>query len=466
MNTELVNENFEKKDYHIIVKISSDYYNAFITIDASDYSMELTKEELIAALKTKKVVFGIDDSALQSIIDDPENAEKILVASGIKHEHGKNSIITNKFSDASLKPKIKADGTVDFKNTNFVHSIKQSEIIATKSAITLGVNGTTVTGMTIRARDGKLANFKFGKNVELADEGMSIIASIDGSLKFEGLKVLVIEVLVINGDVGIKTGNISFSGKIIINGTITSGFTVETQDSIEINGVVESSEILAGDDIIINGGVQGNDDCLIKAGGDIKGTYFNNCRLVAGGNINADSIMHSDVMCDETITVRGKKGLITGGTYVARHHIVASVIGSEIGTITKLQLGITNEIMVTFQELASKVKEYKLNISKLKKAFDILKKQKSIRPNDAKIAELYESTQMSIMDYSEKLKIVMTDFVKVNDLIEKLRDVYAKGEMIHPGVRIKIGNSHYNVKTDLVMVKITKDHGEIVLRSF
>ena len=466
MNTELINENFEKNDYHIIVKMSSNYYSAFITIDASDYNMKLTKEELVSALNNKKIVYGIDSSALQSIIDNPESAEKVLVASGINHEHGSDSVITNNFSSESIKPKLKADGTVDFKNTNFVHPIRKGEVIATKSEITSGVSGITVTGMTIKARDGKQINFKFGKNVELSEDEMSIIASIDGSLKFEDSKISIVEVLVINSDVGIKTGNISFSGKIIINGTVTSGFKVETKDSIEINGVVESAEILADDDILINGGVQGNDDCLIKAGGDIKGTYFNNCKIVAGGNINADSIMHSDVICDETITVRGKKGLITGGTYVARHHIVANVIGSEIGTITKLQLGITNEIMDEFQELAGKVKEYKMSISKLKKAFEILKKQKKVRPNDKKIGELYDSTQMSIMDYSEKLKNVMTDFVKINDLIEKLRDVYAKAEMIHPGVRVKIGNSHYNIKTDLLMVKITKNHGEIVLVSF
>lgn len=60
----------------------------------------------------------------------------------------------------------------------------------------------------------------------------------------------------------------------------------------------------------------------------------------------------------------------------------------------------------------------------------------------------------------------MVDFKEINDLIEQLRDVYAKANTIHPGVRVKIGNSHYNVKNELIKAKIIKDHGEIVLTSF
>lgn len=455
------------KPYKLHVKIADDYYHAYLTVDADDFNFRLTKEEVIKALAEKKVSFGLNPNAIEYVINNPDKADNIEVATGIEHEHGVDSKIIH---EIDLKNEFKAvekeDGTVDFKNTNFVQTVKKGQVLAYKTPATEGKVGTTVTGMAIKAKDGKLGNFKFGKNVTLSEDGMQIMAACDGTIKLEGVKVSVIEVLEIFTDVGVKTGNIAFSGRIIIRGNVTSGYKVETQDSIEIYGVVESSEILAGGEIIISGGVQGNDDCLIRAGGDIKSNYFNNCKVIAGGDIVTDSIMHCDIVCDKSITAKGRKGLILGGQYVARHHVTAKTLGTEIGTITKFQLGITNEIMLEFQDLAEKVKDYKSNVSKLRKAYEILTKQKKIKVDDPKINEMYASTKASLDDYNIKLKTAMVDFKNINELIEKLRDVYVKAETIYPGVRVKIGNSHYSVKTEIARAKIIKDHGEIVLTSY
>lgn len=460
-------ENVIEKSYRIIIKLSSDYYHAFITVDADEYNFSLTKQEIIDELKLKKVTFGINPNVIEQVIANPENVEHLEIATGIIHEHGLDSKLIYKIdTNQDLKPSENADGTVDFKNMNFAQSVNKGDILVEKTPIIVGKNGTTVTGMNIKARDGKILNFKFGKNVALSEDEMSIHSTVDGTLKLEGIKVSVVEILEIFTDVGVKTGNISFTGKVIIRGNVTNGFKVETPDDIEINGVVESADIIAGGNILINGGVQGNDNSLIKSNGDIKSNYFNNCKVIANGSIHADSIMHSEIICDETINVTGKKGLIMGGSCTARHYIIAKTVGSEMGTITKFQLGITNEIMNNFQELAVKIKDYKDNISKLKKAFDILKKQKTIKPDDQKISDLFTNTQSSLIDYTDKLKVTMNEFKEVNELIEKLKDVYLKADTIYPGVRVKIGNSHYNVKNDLIRTKITKAHGEVILKDY
>lgn len=462
-----MSETIEKKPYKLYVKLSNDYYHAYLTIDADHYDFKITKEDIVAALKEKNVVFGLDPKAIQYVIDNPDKADSVEVATGITHEHGVNSeIIFEVETDTDLKPQLKEDGTVDFKSTNFVHNVKKGQVLARKTEATPGKNGTTVTGMVIKGREGKLANFKFGKNVALTEDEMAIVASCDGTIKMSGIKISIVEVLEIFSDVGIKTGNISFSGRVIIRGNVISGYSVETADTIEIYGVVESAQLIAGGDIIISGGVQGNDDCLIQAGGFVKSNFMNNCKVIAGGSVTADSMMHCDVISDDTIHATGKKGLILGGSYISRHHIIGDTIGTDIGTITKLQLGITNEIMTEFQQLASDIKDYKSNVSKLKKAVDILTKQKKVRPDDEKILAMYESSNNALKDYNEKLKKAMMDFKVVNDLIEQLHDVHVKAKTIYPGVRIKIGNSHYNIKDPLVNAKIIRTHGEIILTSF
>lgn len=457
----------EQKPFNIIVKLSNDYYKAFISVELIDPEAKPTKDDIMEALKDKKVVFGIDPNTVDFIVRNPEKVDMIEVANGIEHKHGIDSKITYKVDiTADLKPKKNEDGTVDFKNMDYAQSVTKGQVLAVKTPITLGENGTTVTGMIIKAKDGKMNNFKFGKNVTVTDDEMSIVSAVDGTLKVEGYKLSVIEVLEIFSDVGVKTGNISFSGKVVIRGSITSGFKVETPDSIEVYGVVESAEVIAGGDITISGGVQGNDKCTIKATGNIKSNYFNNCNVIAGGDITTDSMMHCEVVCDGTITAKGRKGLIMGGSYTARHHIFAKTIGAEIGTITKLQLGITNEIMEEFQDLAEKMKDCKSNISKLNKAFVILKKQKQVKPDDLKIAEMYNSTNRSMTEYNAELKKITIEFKRVNDLIEQLKDVSVKAETLNVGVRIKIGNTHYNVKNAILMVKVIKERGEIIIQSY
>lgn len=367
------------KPYKLYVKLSNDYYHAYLTVDADHFDFRLTKEEIMKALAAKKISFGVNPNAIDYIINNPDKAENIEVATGIEHEHGVDAQIIYEIDTSNeFKAAEKEDGTVDFKATNFVQTVKKGQVLAYKTMATPGKTGTTVTGMAIKAKDGKLGNFKFGKNVEQTEDGMQIIATCDGTIKLEGVKVSVIEVLEIFSDVGVKTGNISFSGRVIIRGNVTNGYKVETADAIEVYGVVESAELLAGGDIIISGGVQGNDDCIIKAGGDIKSNYFNNCQVIAGGEIITDSMMHCNVVCDQSITAKGRKGLILGGEYVARHHVIAKTIGTEIGTITKLQLGITNDIMMEFQELAANLKDYKANVSKLKKLMIFYRSRKRL----------------------------------------------------------------------------------------
>lgn len=455
------------KPYQIFVKLSSDYYHAFVTIEADDFNFRIAKEEIIKALNDRKVIFGIKQNVIDFIVENPDKVNSLEVATGIEHEHGSNASIVYDVDLANdLKPTQKEDGKVDFKDTNFVQSVKKGVVLAHMIPSTEGKPGTTVTGMSIRAKDGKPANFKYGSNVTLAEDGLSITADCDGTIKKNGDKISVIEVLEVFSDVGVKTGNIQFSGRIVIKGNVTNGYEVVSGDTIEITGVVESATLKADGDIIINGGVQGNDDCLIEAKGEVKANYFNNCKVIAGGNITADSLMHCDATSDESIIVQGKKGLLLGGEYAARHAIVAQTIGTDIGTITKLQLGLTNEIMVNFQTLAADIKDYKGNVSKLKKALDILKKQKKAKPDDLKISTMYETTCASYEDYNTKLSSALIDFKDINELIERLKDVYVKANTVYPGVRVRIGNSHYSVKSATYQAKIVKDHGEIVMESF
>ena len=68
---------------------------------------------------------------------------------------------------------------------------------------------------------------------------------------------------------------------------------------------------------------------VIKAGGKIVSKFIESVQLVeAGGNIEADSILHSKVVAKGVINANGKNGLIIGGDVKSTVMIQAKTIGS------------------------------------------------------------------------------------------------------------------------------------------
>ncbi len=61
----------------------------------------------------------------------------------------------------------------------------------------------------------------------------------------------------IQGDVGVETGNINFTGKVIVSGNVMSGYEIISNEDIEINGIVECATLKSKGDITIRQGVQG-----------------------------------------------------------------------------------------------------------------------------------------------------------------------------------------------------------------
>ncbi len=57
-------------------------------------------------------------------------------------------------------------------------------------------------------------------------------------------------------------------------------------------------------------------------------------------------------------------------------------------------------------------------------------------------------------------------FVEVNKRIECLKDAIVKSELIHPGVKVRIGHSYYKIMQSLMDVKIMKVDDKIITTSF
>ena len=269
-----------------------------------------------------------------------------------------------------------------------------------------------------------------------------------------------VELLEIRDDVGVKTGNIDFSGKIVINGNVTNGYSINSDDEIVINGIVEGAVISTKGNLFINGGIQGHDKAQITVGGNMISKFINNAHITCHGNIEADAIMHSTIMCDGSIHVRGKKALIVGGDINVRYDIEAKIIGSEMGTMTKLRLGVDSKVMDMYQEILEEVKGLKETITKLSQVSRLLSKQYEQTRNPEVKVNL-DRTETSRADYARQMAEASQRLKDITELIETLKGSKIKGDEVYPGVKIRIGNTFYNVKETLHRVTLKKDEGDI-----
>lgn len=270
------------KDTRFVVDISEDKLSAYVKINSSDDGEKVTEKDIYDALNYKNIKFGIDYDKIKELYNNPVYEEFVLIAKGEPEENGKNGKLTFEFDVKNQrKPKILDDGRVDYKNLSYIESIKASGVLCTATLPVAGKNGKNVHGNEIIAIDGKEAVLPKGKNVEISEDGLKLIASVDGCVEYAMGKMNVYKQLDIPDNIDASTGNIKFAGNIDIKGDVLSGFKVQAEGSIFINGLVEAATIEAGGDVLVKKGIVGRGKAVIKSGNNVTSKYIENASVIA-----------------------------------------------------------------------------------------------------------------------------------------------------------------------------------------
>lgn len=451
------------KGFDVLVSLTNDYYKAYVSIEMHHMESVVASGHIMDALKAKNISYGIDMDAVESIVQNPSLCSNVLIATGIPHENGKDGELTFYVDkDTHIQPKMLSGGRVDFKELDTFKVAEAGDLLVTRTLPTPGRDGMTVTGREIKAKPGKPVNFKFGKNIRLSEDGLQLFADKSGNIIFDGDKISIIEILELRKDVGPETGNIHFMGKVIIYGNVLSGYEIVTDSDVEINGIIECAKIETKGNLLINGGVQGNDLAELDVGGELKANFLNNTHARVSGDIHCDAVLHCHITCDGSIIADGKRGMVVGGELNVRKEIRAKTVGSEMGTLTKIRLGVDAKIMDDFKDVAEQIKDTQDSITKLTQAQRMIRKQLETGTS-AELHAMLEKTNTTLMQANETLHKKQNALKDLNTLIDQLRDSRVMAQTVYPGVKLRIGNSYYNVKDALQGVRIQKDEGEIRL---
>lgn len=450
----------------IIVYISDDYYKAYVSIKKLEFQ-EITSDDIFEELKSKHVEYGIDIEVVKAISNLDDNIIEELVAEGQPHIHGVNSEIIHHYKETqNAHPKLLDDGSVDFKSLSLLQKVYAGDILASKVPSTEGINGITVTGKVIHAKNGKDVNFSFGENVELSEDGLNLIASCDGIYKMENNKVSVQNYLEFPDGVGINTGNVFFEGDVTVNGNVSDDYIIECDGDLNINGLVEGARIKVKGDLTITKGISGHEISVVTCGGNFVTGFIDNATVTVHGNLEAGEILNSTIFCDGEVTVKGKKGHIIGGEITARYAINATTIGSRLGVITLINLGVDIDSIKEIKQLRVDIEKDKKIAKQLSTIEHTLrsKEYKNIitegeKNNLEKCHQNLVQIKYMIKDKSDRLE-------ELQDLLIKAKAGQIKTETIYADTLIKIGKSSYFIDEAVLHSIIKKSGDEIIAIGF
>ena len=299
-----------------------------------------TLEEVMDYLKGEEVE-NIDKEQISSLFHkfaDGEVIENEVIAEGVRPTMGKDAEITLHFGTADKKPKIK-DGKVDFKNLDNIVMVEKGDILITKKPAIQGSRGRNIKGGEVTPTPAKDIVILPGDGATVNEAGTIFTATTDGYVDFGNKRLGVYQVYMVKGNVDYSTGNIRFNGSVHVKGDVLSGFTIEAEKHILVDGICQDCEIIAKGNVILRTGMKCSGSGLIRAGGSAIIGYAEKAKvyakLFAGVKIDA---MNGD-------------GIIAGGLIRAFQDISVKQLGTNGNSKFNVILGMKYYIEFELEKL-------------------------------------------------------------------------------------------------------------------
>lgn len=355
--------------------LSKDKIRAYYNVMPTRFGNLPTYNEIVEVLHAEKIVSVItgDKFGKQMAGIDINNPRltRVLVAEGRDPINGYDEYFEPLLSFEKQAGRILSDGRMDYKEVGSIIQVQKNQEILQSIPSVKSEDGYDVFGEKVFAVKVDKGGFKKGDNLLQSGFDPSIyVSAIDGCINVVNGKVDVLPVAVINGDVGLDSGNINFNGTVHVTGSVLPGFKVQADSDIIIDKDVEDGQLTAGGDITIKLGVVGKESVRLIAKGNITARFMQNVKVEAGKSVTVDdSIINCDIVSYDKVSVTGKNGKIIGGKVAALYEIRAHTMGTQAETMTSLTVGrnfiLENEINKKRNEIIivkERIEEYNTSI--------------------------------------------------------------------------------------------------------
>ncbi|BDA79660.1 polymerase [Leptospira kobayashii] len=451
------------------IEIGSEQMKAFVTIfPARPGGRDLEVNDIVVSLKNMGISYGLKEADIKQALDEDKINTPFVGAEGDHPVNGNNAEIRY-YVRTEKKVNFKEDqsGRVDYKDLDMIENVVVGQLLAEKIPAQKGKLGRNLFGMVLPAKDGSDVELKQGKGTILSEDKMRLTAEVNGQVLYALGKLSVETVYRINGDVGVKTGNVTFLGSIIITGNVEDNYSVKAAGNIEIYGTVQKAIIEADGDIIVRQGVTGREEARVEStGGNIVAKFIQNATVITERDIIVqEGILHSHLMAGGKVSCKGKRGQIVGGTIQAAQLIAAKIIGSQANPQTDLIVGVNPKILKQINEYEEKKNENQDKFDQLTKTMRTLRARKEADP--ASFSPENEAHLQKLEAGTKKLEKRIQEYDKeIQTLTAYMEEQAASGRVsvektIFPGVSIRIRNADFKLRHETKAKTFFEEGGQV-----
>lgn len=450
-------------DSAVAVSISKDAMSSVMCLLPPSLSgSRKSADEILDNIKNEwGVVYGLNEQAVRDTVESSAYFTPVTIATGLEPQKGADGSLEFLFNrEHSYSPEISSEGNADYKNLNLFEKVVAGQPIITKIPPEPGTDGYNVKGEMLPAKQGAEAKFPPGKNIAISEDGQTMSASKSGRIDFVYGRVEISDVYIVNNNVDMSVGNITFEGDVHIRGNIIAGLTVQASGLIEVGGYVEGATLIAGRDIILKNGIQGMDKGKLSSGGNIIAKFMENCTAEAKGNIVSDYIVHCSVLAGGGVTMKGKWGKIIGGHVRAGREVTAHIIGSPSYDQTIVELGVAPDMRVKYVEYETQRAQLKSQLQKIESLVRV------VPSNDSERQDMRNKLIATREHLSQQYDEVMQQITEYGEILSKSCGGRVNAtECAYPNVKIMIDSAVMILKSTYDYVTFRNRDGDIVFTS-
>lgn len=433
----------------------------------SEGGARLSYDEFMRDLKYRNITYGIQTRLLQDHFNNGEEfCVDILVAKGKEAVRGEDARIEYCFNtEQHRKPAQRDDGTVDYFHLTTINHCRQGDVLARVIPEQLGEPGIDVYGNEIKTHEPKHENLKFGRNIQLSEDKLSITSMVDGHVSLVDDKVFVSDVYQVE-NVDVSTGNIEYEGSVEVTGYVAANFEVKAGGNVVVNGLVEGARIVAGGNIVIAKGMNGMSKGYLKAGGDIIVKFLENTRVASGGYVEAEAILHSKVSAGTEVKVDGRKGIIVGGYVQAANKVSAKVIGASMGASTILEVGVNPLIKTQYNRMQKLLADDTKTVKNAEIILDNFKEKikQGVQYNEGQVKYI-KSVSALVEEKSAQIQQMTARMEKMRAIMETQKNAeVVVSDQIYPGTTIIIADATKTIQNDYHYCKFVREDGEVAMK--
>lgn len=459
---EITYQVLERVDATISVTIDRDEMGATADITAAQGGKNLSAKAILMAAKEVGVKKGFSKEELIKLAqlaarEKPNNHVIHQIASGKLAIKGKDAEIKPLVESAQsriLRPKRKEDGSVDMRDLGDIVCVKVGDPLAKKVPLTTGKEGYTVTAVSLPAEPGNDITLVPGEGTALSPKNQNILLSEKVGLPKKTAHGMEVDEVYKIKNVTVATGNINFTGSVIIDGDVNEGMKVIASGDVTVGGFVESAIIEAGGDITISGGIIGRKhdtekttvtdvkmSVSINAKGSIYAKYCQYAEIVCSKDVRIENqLLHSLLDVQGSIKVGTEEksnGKLIGGYIKVGTFVTAGIIGAPAGSNTIIHF--EREIIKLkekMQDIESILKLESMKTDELKSAATKLKKLPKDKVKPEMLAKVISTYQFHAKHMGE---VLLEKEALEKETQEYMESVYIEAtDKLHHGVQLII----------------------------